>query len=83
MAMTRRERVTRKASRLRMKAIRASIRSTNSRKPFSWAAIRNGIRADHYWAQARLLMIALAEREAAAKREKKAKKLPTDWWKGR
>lgn len=79
--MTRRQRVIEKARKLENAAIRHAIRATKG-DPFGWAAHRAGNRASALWMQARLMLSALADREAAAKREKKAKKLPSDWWKG-
>lgn len=78
--MTRRERVLRKVRKLEMGAIRAAINATKG-DPFGWAAHRAGDRASALWMQARTMLSALADREAAAKREKKAKKMPTEWWK--
>jgi hypothetical protein len=78
--LTRRERVLRKVRKLEMAAIRAAINATKG-DPLGWAAHRAGNRASELWMRARLMLSALADREAAAKREKKARKMPTEWWK--
>ena len=81
--MTRRDRTLRKIAKIEWQAIRAAMRATNTRNPFSWAAHRAGERAAYLWVKARVMLESLREREAAAAREKKAKKMPLDWWRGR
>ena len=66
-----------------MQAIRAAMRATRNKDPFSWAAHRAGERASALWLEARLMLSALKDREAAAKREKSKKKLPSQWWRGK
>jgi hypothetical protein len=66
-----------------MQSIRAAMRATNAKNPLSWAAHRAGVRAEAFWLKARLMLSALKDREAAANREKKAKKLPSQWWRGK
>lgn len=81
--MTRRERTLRKIKKLEMRAIRAAMRANNAKDPLSWAAHRAGERASALWLQARLMLSALKDREAAAARERSKKKLPKQWWRAK
>ncbi len=79
--MTRTERTLRAAGKAEMKAIRSAIRATEQANAWGHAAIRAGQAAERFWLKAAALRRIAEDREAAAKREPKKRKMAKDWYK--